>query len=114
VPSQPTLDDQLRAQNMPVTFSVKQALAKKMNMDYKGTPQEDMHILNAMNAQSENKSVEKQGESEKNNSDREYSLKEIELALKEKQMEHEHKANKEQKMPTSDEIADKILQKYGN
>lgn len=99
-----TLDDHIRQQGVPSTFSVKRNLAKNLGMDYMGTPEHDNSLLMAMQGIGASRGQIEQSENENKFKDREMGLKEKELELKSKDFEN-------RKYPTGDEIADSILNK---
>lgn len=103
-----TLDDFLRSNSLPNTFSTKASLAAKIGMnDYMGKPEQDKQIMKALSSINEKESETGEKKKETENKDREFGLKEKELSLKEKEIEAK-------KMPGADEIANSLMNKFNS
>lgn len=95
---QPSLEEYMMTQGIPVSYSTKSALAKKMGMsNYNGSSQHDKMILSAMSNKDKSKN-------EKEVHEKESSFKDRELSIKEKSLESN-------KMPTAEEVAEALLGK---
>ena len=102
-----TLDSYLMQSGQPTSFTVKQAMAQNMGMNYAGTPEQDDLLLQAIQGKDQNKNDKMKSDSENQYKEKEFGLKEKQLLLEEKKMNT-------LKAPTADEIADKILNKFSN
>lgn len=96
-------DEVMARSGMPASFSAKRAASKSLGLNsYKGTSDDDMALGRTMQARNETRVINDKENSEK-------SIKEKEIALKEKQLSQ---ATEKMKMPTADEIAEAIIKKY--
>lgn len=103
---EPTLDEYMMTNGIPVSFSTKQALAKKIGLhNYDGSSKQDRIMLNALGAQSEKKGAEDKQKADQGNKEKEHGFKEKELQLKEKEIDAK-------KLPDADAIAESLMKKF--
>lgn len=100
-----TLDGYLLAQGQPTYFSRKMALASGLGMqNYSGTLDQDRALAQALQIKDKQKAESDKTTFDQSIKNKEFGLKDKEISLQERQME-------QIKVPTSDEIANSLLDK---
>jgi hypothetical protein len=110
-----TLDSYMRMNGIPVSYSTKSALASKMGMkNYSASKEHDMELLNVLGGIDQKTTIQNQSEKEQMAYDRDSEYKNKEFKLKNKELELKQKEIENNKMPTSDDLADKLLSKINS